>query len=211
MSLQFIIGGTGSDKTETIQDMVIRRSIQAPDKNYYMIVPEQYTMQTQAQMAGRHPGGGVMNIDIVSFPRLAYRVFDEVGNPLKTVLEDSGKRMVIRRILTENRQHFDIFGGNIKKSGFIGEAKSMISELIQYQIRPEDLEQCSQSAGKETAFGKKLSDIRKLYEGFLDYLSDSFMTAEELLDVLSDHVEDSEKLRDSEIYLDNLVFLCILQ
>ena len=112
MSLQFIIGGTGSDKTETIQDMVIRRSIQAPDKNYYMIVPEQYTMQTQAQMAGRHPGGGVMNIDIVSFPRLAYRVFDEVGNPLKTVLEDSGKRMVIRRILTENRQHFDIFGGN---------------------------------------------------------------------------------------------------
>ncbi len=203
MSLQFIIGGTGSDKTETIQDMVIRRSIQAPDKNYYMIVPEQYTMQTQAQMAGRHPGGGVMNIDIVSFPRLAYRVFDEVGNPLKTVLEDSGKRMVIRRILTENRQHFDIFGGNIKKSGFIGEAKSMISELIQYQIRPEDLEQCSQSAGKETAFGKKLSDIRKLYEGFLDYLSDSFMTAEEILDVLSDHVDDSEKLRDSEIYLDN--------
>ncbi len=203
MSLQFIIGGTGSDKTQAIQDMAIARSLAAPDKNYYMIVPEQYSMQTQAQMAARHPGGGVMDIDIVSFPRLAYRVFDEVGDPCRTLLEDSGKRMVIRRVLARNRQDLDIFRGSVKKSGFIGEAKSMLSELIQYQIRPEDLSKAIQAAGEETTLGRKLSDISKLYQGFLDHLADSFMTAEELLDVLADRVEASEKLRGSEIYLDN--------
>lgn len=56
-------------------------------------------MQTQMKMAELHPGHGVMNVDIVSFPRLAYRVFDELGGIQKTILEDTGKSMVIRRLL----------------------------------------------------------------------------------------------------------------
>lgn len=37
-----------------------------PKKDYIMIVPEQFTMQTQKDMIKISPGHGIMNIDVQS-------------------------------------------------------------------------------------------------------------------------------------------------
>ena len=79
MSLQFIIGGSGSGKTRTLYEKLIRQSMEEPDGRFFALVPEQFTMQTQKEIVMLHPNHGVMNIDIVSFERLAYRVFEESG------------------------------------------------------------------------------------------------------------------------------------
>ena len=49
----------------------VREAIENPDKNYLVIVPEQFTMQTQKDLCLAHPKGGIMNIDVLSFGRLA--------------------------------------------------------------------------------------------------------------------------------------------
>ena len=79
MSLQFIIGGSGSGKTRTLYENLIRQSMEEPDERFFALVPEQFTMQTQKEIVMLHPNHGVMNIDIVSFERLAYRVFEELA------------------------------------------------------------------------------------------------------------------------------------
>ena len=108
MSLQMMIGGEGSHRSEYMYKKLIEESMAHPEQNFYLVVPEQYTMQTQMKMTELHPGHGVMNIDIVSFPRLAYRVFDEVGGIHKTILEDTGKSMVIRKLLSERKEIYAI-------------------------------------------------------------------------------------------------------
>ena len=75
MSLQFIIGSSGAGKSYFAYKRIIQESLQHPEKNYYVIVPEQFTMQTQKTLVEMHPGKGILNIDILSFERLAYRVF----------------------------------------------------------------------------------------------------------------------------------------
>ena len=77
MSLQFIIGSSGAGKSYFAYKRIIQESLQYPEKNYYVIVPEQFTMQTQKTLVEMHPGKGILNIDILSFERLAYRVFEE--------------------------------------------------------------------------------------------------------------------------------------
>ena len=62
MSLQMIIGGEGSRRSETMYRKLIEESLLYPEQNFYLIVPEQYTMQTQMKMTELHPGHGVMNI-----------------------------------------------------------------------------------------------------------------------------------------------------
>ena len=74
MALQFITGGAGSGKTRYLYEHAIRESLAHPDLTYLVVVPEQYTMQTQKEIIRLHPRHGVLNIDIVSFKRLACRV-----------------------------------------------------------------------------------------------------------------------------------------
>lgn len=203
MSLQMVIGGAGTRRSEIMHQKLIEESLANPEKNYYLVVPEQYTMQTQMKMTELHPGRGVMNVDIVSFPRLAYRVFDTIGGIRKTILEDTGKSMVIRRLLSEEKENFEAFAVSAGKKGFTEQAKSMISELFQYSVSSEQLSESRQQVGEDTILGKKLKDIQRLYDAFKKYMADTYMTAEELLDVLADKVADADILKGSVMYIDN--------
>ena len=154
-----IIGGAGTRRSEVMYQKLIEESLAAPEQRFYLVVPEQYTMQTQMKMAELHPGHGVMNVDIVSFPRLAYRIFDELGGVQKTILEDTGKSMVIRRLLSEHKGELEAFAGSVGKSGFVGQAKSMLSELFQYSVQSSQLEESRKQIGEHTMLGRKLGDI----------------------------------------------------
>ena len=139
MSLQFIFGNSGAGKSYTLFRSVIEDSIRHPDQSYLVIVPEQFTMQTQKELVRLHPDGGILNIDILSFQRLAYRVFEETGTRVGKVLEETGKNLVLRKIAQERKGELKILGGNLKKMGYISEIKSLISELTQYAVTEEAL------------------------------------------------------------------------
>ncbi|MFR7841126.1 MAG: hypothetical protein ACLU2Y_13025 [Blautia massiliensis (ex Durand et al. 2017)] len=93
MSLQFIIGSSGSGKSCYAYQNIIEQAGLHPDRLYYVIVPEQFTMQTQKTLVEMSPGKGILNIDILSFERLAYRVLEEVGGDSRALLEETGKSM----------------------------------------------------------------------------------------------------------------------
>ncbi|MDO4942356.1 MAG: helicase-exonuclease AddAB subunit AddB [Lachnospiraceae bacterium] len=200
MSLQFVIGRSGSGKTHTIYQHLIKESIEQEYQNYFLIVPEQYTLQTQKDVIEKHPGHGTMNIDVVSFPRLAYRIFEELSYFPNAVLEDMGKRMVLRKILEEQKDHLKVFGSSIRKQGFVENMKSMISELYQYRVKPEQLEELQD--GGEGNLNYKLHDLALIEYKFQEFLENHFIVAEQILEELAAKVECSEKLRDSVIYID---------
>ena len=75
-------------------------------------------MQTQRDLCAAHPRGGIMNIDALSFMRLAYRVFEEVGREEQPVLDDEGKNLVIRRIAGKLEDDLKVLKGNLKKQGY---------------------------------------------------------------------------------------------
>ena len=50
MSLQFVLGSSGSGKTEYVYGQIVAQAGEHPKKNYLVIVPEQFTMQTQQKL-----------------------------------------------------------------------------------------------------------------------------------------------------------------
>ena len=88
MALSLITGGSGAGKTEYIYKKVIDWSMKEPQRQFFVIVPEQSTMQGQKDIVRLHPRRGTMNIDIVSFERLAYRIFGELSLPQPEILDD---------------------------------------------------------------------------------------------------------------------------
>ena len=202
MSLQFIFGNSGSGKSHYLYRYIVEESIRHPDRNYLVLVPEQFTMQTQRDLCAAHPRGGIMNIDVLSFGRLAHRIFEETGGDHIPVLDDEGKNLILRRIAGRYEDELKVLGGNLKKQGYISEVKSVISEFTQYGVDFERLDSFMETVSPDSYLYYKLQDIRKVYEGFEDYLSEKYITKEEMLDVLSSVVPDSVILKDSVVAMD---------
>jgi len=202
MSLQFIMGPSGSGKSHYLYQKVTEESLKHPDENYIVIVPEQFTMQTQKDLVMASPRKGIMNVDVLSFNRLAYRIFEETGGNQSIVLSDVGKSFVLRKIAGDYESELRILGSNLKKTGFIGEIKSVISEFTQYDINGDTLERMMEEAGPSTNFYYKLKDINTIYQGFQKYLQGKYITGEELLDLLCLAVPKSSILKDSVVVLD---------
>lgn len=202
MGLQFIFGNAGSGKSHYLYQSVIEESMKHANKNYIVLVPEQFTMQTQKDFCTMHPRHGIMNIDVLSFGRLAHRIFEESGGNKKIVLDDEGKNLILRKIAGKYEDDFTVFKGNLKKQGYISEIKSVISEFTQYGIGFEELDQFLHTLDEKSNLYYKLKDIQTVYEGFEEYLADRYITNEEILDLLSDLVPSSKILKDSVVVLD---------
>ena len=202
MSLQFIFGNSGSGKSRYLYEQVIAGACENPNRNYIVLVPEQFTMQTQKELVRLHPRHGIMNIDVLSFGRLAHRIFEEVGGNRRIVLDDIGKSLLLRKAAGDMEGELKVLGSNIRRLGYISEVKSVISEFTQYDVGAEELERVMESGEIGPQLYWKLHDIQKLQEKFGEYLQGKYITGEELLDVFSAVVQQSEILKDSVVVLD---------
>lgn len=202
MSLQFIIGSSGAGKSHYAYTTLIRESMQHPETTYYVVVPEQFTMQTQKTLVEMHPGKGILNIDILSFERLAYRVFEEVGGDNRRLLEETGKSMVLQKLVQMHRKDLPYLGNQMKKPGYLNEVKSLVSEFMQYDVQEQELDDMLKKAEDRKILHMKLSDVGVLYQAFRTYLEGHYMTSEEVMDVLMKVLPLSEKMKNSVLLLD---------
>ena len=201
MGLQMITGASGTGKSEYIYKTIDQMAKINRDKRYFVIVPDQFTMQTQADMV-KIAGGGIMNIDVLSFLRLAHRIFEETNCENRLVLDDTGKSLVLRRLASDIKEKLPYLSSNLKRSGFIHEVKSSICEFMQYRIGPEELDKLIKFSESKGALKAKLKDLRVLYADFLDYIKDSYITTEESMDLLASKLEESKLIKNSVVVFD---------
>ena len=202
MALQFITGASGSGKSTELYTRIRKEAAKNPDTQYFFLVPDQFTLETQRTLVEQNDGKGILNIDVLSFHRLAYRAFEEIPAMRKTVLEDMGKMMLLRKVFTEQKKNLLYFKRGLHRIGFLDECKSFLCELAQYAISDDDFETMLSAVGKDSLMGLKLRDIRLIYRKFQEKTGDTYMMAEELVPQLTGIVSSMQKIRDSVICLD---------
>ena len=158
MSLQFILGGAGSGKANFLYRKICEEASKNPKKRFFVLVPEQFTLETQKTLVKLSPGHGIMNIDVLSFNRLAYRVFEEFPALKKTILEDMGKTMVLQKILSQEKRNLHYFGRGIEKPGFLDELKRLARPYEDEEEEEEfdDFEPVSRSERMDRTGGDRL-------------------------------------------------------
>ena len=223
MSLQFVFGPSGAGKSRQLYEEILRRGREdlragaKPDasgspeaclgqrnsrRNYFIIVPDQFTMQTQKELATLSEQGGIMNIDVLSFGRLGHRILEEVGWQDMPVLDDTGKSLVLQKVAASLKEELPALGSLLHRQGYIHEVKSALSEFMQYGISPEDVDQLIACAEKRGALVHKLKDLQTIYKGFKEYIRENFITTEEKLDVLRRSLHKSRILPGSVVVFD---------
>lgn len=202
MSLRYYIGPSGSGKSTELYNEIITRSGKEPKRNFLVVVPDQFTMQTQKDLVLMHQKGGILNIDVLSFGRLAHRIFEEVGGNEKPVLDDTGKSLILRKLAEKRSEQLKAFGKNLNRQGYIHEIKSMLSEFMQYGISLPKLEEMIQCCEEKGLLSQKLKDLKVLYQDFLSYIDEKYITTEETLERVCKVLHKSEIIKDSVVVFD---------
>lgn len=202
MALRYITGRSGQGKTEYLVKEVIRRSIEIPEKQYYVIVPEQFSLEMQRKIVKMHPRHGFFNIDVLSFHRLSYRIFAECNYQPKEILEDLGVSMMLRKILSEEEGDFLYFKKSMKKPGFIDELKSMLMEFIGYGVSWKQVEEVTKQLDENKSLCNKCEELGRIYEHFEKAIEGRFMVTEQILDIAREFTGKAPMLKNAVFYFD---------
>ena len=108
MGLRFIIGRAGTGKTTLCMEEIIRQQ-NTENKRQILIVPEQFTSQAERDLIEKTGQNAILTAEVLSFGRLAHRVFSKKGIGSRVPLGDIGKSMTLRCILQQEKENICYF------------------------------------------------------------------------------------------------------
>lgn len=204
MSFRFIYGRAGSGKSYYCFQDIKRKIEESDDKKLILLVPEQFSFQSEKNLINYIGEKAVSRAEVLSFKRMAYRVFNEVGGITHKYMDDAGKNMLLYSILNELSGELKIFNNAVNKNGFVSILSDIITEFKRYNLPPEMIkEYLDGSEERENNILKgKLEDIYLIYSKFQESIKEKFIDEEENLTVLADKLKESKYFDGAYIWVD---------
>ncbi|GHU53332.1 ATP-dependent helicase/deoxyribonuclease subunit B [Clostridia bacterium] len=193
--LRLILGGEGSGKTLFMQNDIYEYANNPSDtgKNLLYIVPEQFTLQTENELVHAFDNT-LMRLQVLSFNRLSYHIFSEVGISTQKNVTSIGKCMILRKICMDL---------DIKcKQGFINELSELITEFYKYRILPDELLIFLEKSGLYRNLAQKVGDICKIYYEYDRYIQNECISVDVSLDLLERVIGESEYIQNVCVWID---------
>lgn len=196
MGLRIIYGKSGSGKSEYCFSEIAK--LIEKEKKIYIITPEQFSFTAEKKLMQAINTKAVINAEVITLSRMAYRVLQEVGGSKKTKLTKCGKSMLIYSILNENKSKLKFLS---KSDDNIDLSMTAITEFKKHGILPEQLKNEIQKINDEY-LKTKLSDMFLIYQSFEQKLQGEYIEDTDLLTILSNIIEETDIIKDSIIYID---------
>ncbi len=214
MELSFILGPAGSGKTRSCLEGVREALARGPEgPAAILLVPEQMTFQVEAEVA--RLVGPSPRAHVLSFQRLAVRVFSQVGGAARPRLDEIGRKMVLRAILEQNRGQLELFGPMADKPGFLdllshslrefrahGQGPAELADLLDRLDAPGERRVDPDRVLAPPYLRRKLHDLAIVMRALETHLEGRFTDPDLTLALLAARVGQSQLLAGAEVWVD---------
>ncbi len=196
--MELLIGRAGSGKTTDIMRRIAARA--ESGRRQILIVPELASHEYERLLARQTHNTGARYAEVLTFRRIANRVFSEAGGLADTELTPAGRLLVLYESTRRAADALTLYGGATRKPNVLRDLLGVLDEMKCNGISPEDLLRASGEA--EGHLAEKLRDL-----GQIGAVYDT-LTAEELPDPRDQLTRVAERLPEStlfdgaEVYLD---------
>ena len=198
MGLRIVYGRAGSGKSKFIYDE-INNKINSGEKNkIYIITPEQFSFTAEKKLMENKKA--IINAEVITFDRMAYRVLNEVGG-IHNNLTKCGKSMLIYSILQKEKNNLTLLN---KSDENIDLCIRTISEFKKNKILISDLKEELEKI-EDNYLKIKLKDMILIYEKFELNIENKYIDETDLLTNLEKNIKKTNFLNNSLIYIDEFV------
>ena len=196
MNLRFIYGKSGTGKTTYCFNQI--KKLIDENKKVYIITPEQFSFTAEKNLMNICGKKAVINAEVVTFERMAYRIILEVGGVLNNSITNIGKAMLLTNIIEKQKENLTFLGKSDKNLDLI---IRIITELKKNNITTDILEEKNNNI-KDDYLKAKISDIKLLYTQFNKEISNKYLDDDDLLSIIKTKIKDSTMFKNSYIYID---------
>lgn len=201
MAVQYILGRAGRGKTRRVFEEIKTTLNETDNERLILIVPEQFTLQAERDLIQHLETPGIMRIEVLSFTRLAYHVFNEAGGITRIPIDDQGKSMMLRKAINEIQDDLNIYNKTAQQNGFISKFIDLVSSLKKNNVYPLDLRN-QLNYMEEGMMKEKLKDIIVIYENLLEKSVGSYMDSDDAMGLLLEKMEEASFLSNTYIWID---------
>lgn len=201
MGIRFVFGRAGAGKSYYCLNQIKKKLNNDKNNKLIMLVPDQYTFQTEKKLLEYVGERSLLRAEVLSFKRMATRVFDKCGGRAINVIEDSGKNMLIYKLLKDKGEELQYFNRISKQQGFVGIVSKSITEFKKYNISEEILKE-KELQIEDKDLKEKVSDLASIYETFNESLHKGYIDSEDILSILAEKLKECDLYNDAEIWVD---------
>ncbi|TVY09128.1 helicase-exonuclease AddAB subunit AddB [Paenibacillus cremeus] len=205
MAFRFVLGRAGSGKTTYCLNEIKQRLAEQPSgRPIIWLVPEQATFQAEYALISAPELGGTLRAQVLSFRRLAWRVMQEVGGTARLPIDETGKKLLLHRILHRNQDRLRRFQATADQMGFLDNLNQLFSEFKRYCVSGVGLAQWYQERQELTSgsLEDKLHDLQLVYTEFEEELSKLYLDGEDYLTLLAQQLSHSAYVGGAECWID---------
>ena len=196
MNFRIIYGRAGTGKSEYCYREIAQKIKE--ENKILIITPEQFSFTAEKKLMDAIDTQAVLNAEVVTLSRMAYRVINEIGGKTETNLSKCGKAMLIYSILNNNKKELKFLGKTDENVDMLDTA---ITEFKKHGI---SIEQLSEEIAKQDDIylKNKLKDLSIVYNGFEEQLSGKYIDETDLLTILAENMENTDMFKEAVIYID---------
>lgn len=199
--LKIWMGRAGSGKSrkvlETIQALRSQRG-------QVLMVPEHTSHEAEVDLCRALGETASRDAEVLSFRALSRRVLSQTGGLSDITLDNGGKLLTMRLALQEVHSQLKVFGKPSQRPAFLRQLTDLAEEFYAYEISPERLYE--QVENMEGTMGDKLRSVALIFAAYDAKLHNETVDARSRMQKLRDHMEDSDYLRDKDVYFDGFSY-----
>lgn len=199
MGLRFICGKAGTGKS-TFCFNEIKEKIKNKEK-IYIITPEQFSYSAEKKLLEDLNEDASINAEVITFNRMAKRVFNEVGGANNILISKSSKAMLMYSILEKEKKNLKFLSSSKDN---IDLALKEITEFKKNNITIHKLENGIEQIENEQ-LKEKLNDIKIVFNAYENYMQNKFIDEEDVLTKLYNKLPQSKMFNDTIVYIDEFI------
>lgn len=196
--LQMILGPARSGKTSWVRQKIALLT-ENPNNRIFLLVPEQFTFETEKSLYQELGGERFKAVNVTSFTRLATEVFRRYGGIAGRYADDCAKSVLMDVALDEIRDRLEVYEKSARAKGFPAAMLDTVAELKNAGVDPVTL------ADRASALPDGLLK-RKAEETALIYQTYDALLYRAYLDPLDDVTRAEKQLRGTDFFDGSIVF-----
>lgn len=198
--LSFILGPAASGKTYTILQKI--RECVASGKRPILLVPEQFSFESEKAVLDTLGDGGAQSVSVVSFTRLCDEIERETGGLCGKAVTEADKIILMRRAVKKAAPELKRWQKYSNSAGFATGMIDTISEFKLNAVSPDDLLKAAEITD-DTSLSSKLVDTAVIYSYYNALISGSFTDPSDRLERLYSKLEYHRFFEGKTVFIDS--------